>query len=70
MAPTVPELGSVPLRAKPFGADETAHWSQAAIAVAAIETAFLEPDPEVEWTPARAAEVEEALRRMEAEIED
>jgi hypothetical protein len=34
------------------------------------DPAFLEPDPEVEWTPARTAEVEEALRRMEAELED
>jgi AcrR family transcriptional regulator len=70
MAPTVPELASVPLRAKPFGATETADWSQAAMTVAAIEAAFLEPDPEVEWTPGRIAEVEETVRRMEAEAGD
>lgn len=67
MAPTVPELGSVPLRAKPFGASDTADWSQAAVAVAAIETAFLEPDPEVDWTPARIAEVSQRLRSMDEE---
>ncbi|MFG3342641.1 TetR/AcrR family transcriptional regulator [Glycomyces sp. NPDC048151] len=64
MSPTVPELGVVTLRAKPFGAWEEAEWSHAAIAVAAIETAFLEPDPGVEWTPARIAEVSDALRRL------
>jgi AcrR family transcriptional regulator len=65
MAPTVPEIGES-LRAQPFGAAEASDWSHAAIAVGAVETAFLEPDPGVDWTRARINEVAEALRAIEA----
>jgi len=61
MAPTSLRLTSKTLRANPFGVAESADWSHAAIALAAIETAFLEPDPDVEWTEERLASVREAF---------
>ena len=61
MALSSPEIGSQRLQAQPFGAVEGAEWSLPAITTAALAFAFFEPDPMVEWSPHRVAEVRRAL---------
>jgi hypothetical protein len=59
----VPEIAAHHTSAQPFDALEAADWSLPALGLGAIATAFLEPDPEFTWDPARAAAIREALRR-------
>jgi len=47
--------------AHPFGAGDDAPWSLPAIGLASIATAFLEPDPGVEWDDRPVADVLRAL---------
>jgi AcrR family transcriptional regulator len=61
MAPANPSLANERLRARPFGAQEAADWSQPALGTASILFSFLEPDPAVEWDAERIAEVRRAL---------
>lgn len=55
-----PELAQ-PLTAAPFSAGEAAQWTPAAVAVAAIATVFLEPDPAVTWDEQRTTAIHDAL---------
>jgi AcrR family transcriptional regulator len=57
MAPANPSIPTIRLMANPFGAPEPAYWSQPALAVAIIVISFLEPDPAIDWTDKRTAEV-------------
>ena len=61
MAPANPSIATVRLQANPFGAPEPAEWSQPALAVATIVIGFLEPDPAIDWTDARTAELRRIL---------
>jgi AcrR family transcriptional regulator len=61
MALSTPEIASRRVQARPFGAAQTAEWSQAALTAASIAFAFLEPDPTIEWDDGRLAEVRRAL---------
>jgi AcrR family transcriptional regulator len=61
MSPTNPDLAEAHVEGDPFGTGETARWPVRAVALAGIALAFLEPDPDVEWTPARIAEVRRRL---------
>lgn len=70
MAPTSPELAARTLHASPFGAPAAADWPQPALAMASIITAFLEPDPTVEFDDARIAAVREALTNQSAGFPD
>ena len=46
---------------RPLGAGYDAEWSPQAIALASIASAFLEPDPEVDWDAERIATVRETI---------
>ncbi|MGO9078172.1 MAG: TetR/AcrR family transcriptional regulator [Streptosporangiaceae bacterium] len=61
MALPMPDLAAHQAAAQPFGAAEQAEWSLPAIGLASIASAFLEPDPAVEWDEQRIAAVREAL---------
>ncbi len=61
MAPSSPDISTRRMHANPFGAPEPAEWSRPALGLAAIVLTFLEPDPTVEWTDERTAQVRLAL---------
>jgi len=57
----VPELATHRAQASPFGAAGQEEWSLPALGLASIGSAFLEPDPAVEWDGERLARVRQAL---------
>lgn len=61
MAPTLPDLTTRRMRARPFGAAEVAEWSQPALGIANTAMGFLEPDPAIEWTEQRLRSVRHTL---------
>jgi AcrR family transcriptional regulator len=61
MAQSTPELATRRIRTNAFGTSTTADWSISGIGAAAIATAFLEPDPTIEWDDERIAAVRRAL---------
>ncbi len=61
MALSMPELAARRARASPFGAAAADEWSLPAMGIASIASAFLEPDPAIEWDDARLAAVRQAL---------
>lgn len=61
MAPSSPDIAATRFHANPFGAPEPAVWSPSALGIAAIATAFVEPDPEVEFDDERIEAVRQAL---------
>lgn len=65
LAPTVPEIATDSVHATPYGAGAAREWSRPALAIAAITTSFLEPDPAVEWDEQRLATVREALDSLD-----
>ncbi|HEY6738189.1 MAG TPA: hypothetical protein VI076_05015 [Actinopolymorphaceae bacterium] len=60
-APTNPDLVNRRTVANPFGAPESAEWSDPALGMAALATAFIEPDPDVTWDDHRTDELRQAL---------
>jgi AcrR family transcriptional regulator len=58
---SMPEVVSYRTQASPFGAHGTENWSLPAMGLTSIATAFLEPDPAVEWDSERIAGVTAAL---------
>lgn len=56
-----PELAAYRAQARPPGAASTDEWSLAGMGLASIATAFLEPDPEIEWNDERVAGVRQGL---------
>ncbi|HXY43315.1 MAG TPA: TetR/AcrR family transcriptional regulator [Acidimicrobiales bacterium] len=63
MALSTPAVATDRIEARPFGGTGTGEWSLAAIGLTGIASAFLEPDPAVEWDDARRADVREELSR-------
>ncbi len=63
-AMTVPEGGGRRTRARPFGAADEADWSLPALGLAGLASAFLEPDPNVQWDAGRIASVTAALTSL------
>lgn len=61
MSLATPELAAYRAQASPSGAAGPDEWSLAAMGVAGIATAFLEPDLEIEWNEERLAGVRQAL---------
>jgi hypothetical protein len=61
MAESDPDLATQRLQAAPFRSIEKAEWSLPAMALASIVSAFLEPDPEIEWDAERAMALREVL---------
>ncbi len=64
MALSMPELASQRVQASPFGAAGRDEWSLPAMGTASIASAFLEPDPTIEWDNGRLASVRQALSRL------
>jgi AcrR family transcriptional regulator len=63
MALSMPEIAAHRVQASPFGAAGKDEWSLAAMGLASIALAFLEPDPAIEWDDERRAGVRLALSR-------
>lgn len=61
MALSTLDIATQRIEANPFGAARKDEWSLPAIGLAAIATAFLEPDPAIEWNDAKLASVRQAL---------
>ncbi len=59
-----PELAAHRTQASPFGAVGQDEWSLAALGLGSIGSAFLEPDPAVEWDGERVARVREILTSL------
>lgn len=57
---SVPEV-LLRFEANPFGASQSAEWSLPAIGLASNLWAFLEPDPQIEWTGERIAWIRAVL---------
>lgn len=61
MALSTPDMATHRAEASPFGAAGKGEWSLAALGIASIATAFLEPDPAIEWNEERLDSVRQAL---------
>jgi AcrR family transcriptional regulator len=64
MALSSPEVAGQRIEASPFGASARAEWSLPALGLGGIASAFLEPDPTVEWDAERIAAVRESLATL------
>lgn len=62
MALSTPGIAAHRAQASPFGAAGQEEWSLPATGLAGLASAFLEPDPMVEWDAGRLASVRRALR--------
>lgn len=62
---STPDIATHLTVASPFGAAGKDQWSLAAIGIASIATAFLEPDPTTRWGEQRLAEIHRVLDRWE-----
>lgn len=60
-AMSMPDLAERRTRASPFGAAAEAEWSLPALGLASIASAFIEPDPDVQWDADRVASVRQTL---------
>jgi hypothetical protein len=58
---STPDVATQRVEASPFGAASNEEWSLAAIGIASIASAFLEPDPDIEWDDERVANVRQTL---------
>jgi AcrR family transcriptional regulator len=59
-----PDLAAHVAKASPFGAVSEDEWSLAALGAASIATAFLRPDPAIEWNDERRARVRQTLSSL------
>ena len=64
MALSAPDVAGQRSEARPFGADARGRWSLPALGLAGLASAFLEPDPAVEWDAGRIAAVRQALATL------
>ena len=64
MALSSPEVAGQRIEASPFGASAPGEWSLPALGLGGIASAFLEPDPAVEWDAERIAAVRQALAAL------
>jgi AcrR family transcriptional regulator len=66
---SAPGIAAHRTTAQPFDAPQAGEWSLPALGLGAIATAFLEPDPEFTWDPARAAAIGVALAASDLSTE-
>jgi AcrR family transcriptional regulator len=59
-----PDLAAHRAQASPFGAVAEDEWSLAALGAASIATAFLEPDPAIDWDQERLTRVRQSLTTL------
>jgi AcrR family transcriptional regulator len=64
MSMSMPERVEHRTRASPFGAAAEAEWSLPALGLASIASAFIEPDPDVQWDADRVASVRMTLTTL------
>jgi AcrR family transcriptional regulator len=64
MAQSMPELGQQRAAARPLAVAATADWSLPALGLASMAWAFMEPDPDVEWSQERIVRVRQALATL------
>jgi AcrR family transcriptional regulator len=64
LALSMPEIAAHRAEASPFGAAAAGEWSLPALGFAGLASAFLEPDPAIEWDDERLASVRQALGRL------
>lgn len=64
MALSMPELASQRRQARPIADAGTADWSLPALGLAGLASAFVEPDPGVNWDTERITAVREALAAL------
>lgn len=64
MALSIPDIAARRALASPFGAASKDEWSLPATGLAAIASAFLEPDPAIQWDDERLAAVRQALTAL------
>ena len=64
MALSAPDVAEQRIEASPFGAQGQGQWSLPALGLAGLASAFLEPDPAVEWDAGRIAAVRQALATL------
>ena len=64
MALSSPDVAEHRIEASPFGAQARGEWSPPALGWPAVTSAFLEPDPAVEWDTGRIAAVRQALAAL------
>jgi len=64
MALSAPGIAAHRAQANPFGAAGTDEWSLPAMGLASIASAFLDPDPAIEWDDKRLTSVRQALGRL------
>jgi|SRR5580700_363951 AcrR family transcriptional regulator len=63
-AMSMPDRAERQTRATPFGAASEAGWSLPALGLASIASAFIEPDPDVQWDADRLARVRQTLTTL------
>jgi hypothetical protein len=61
MALSAPDVAEQRIEASPFGAQGQGQWSLPALGLAGLASAFLEPDPAVDWDTGRIAAVRQGL---------
>lgn len=64
MALSMPEIGEQRSDMSPFDASRAAQWSLPATGFASLASAFLEPDPAIEWDDERLAAVRAELQAL------
>ena len=64
MALPTPELAAHQAQASPFGAAHEDAWTLPALGLASIASAFLEPDPAIEWDDQRITSLRQALSSL------
>ena len=64
MALSTPEIAAHRAQARPFGAAADDEWALAAMGLASIASAFLEPDPAIKWDDERVSSVRKALSSL------
>jgi AcrR family transcriptional regulator len=63
-AMSMPDRAERQTRATPFGATAEAEWSLPALGLASVASAFIEPDPDVQWNADRVASVRQTLTTL------
>ncbi len=66
MAQPTPAIATHHTTASPFGASTPQQWSLPALGIASIASAFLEPDPAIEWNHERITHIGQALAGITA----
>lgn len=61
MALSTPEIATYRAQASPFGATGEGEWSLAAMGIASVASAYLEPDPAISWDDERLNTVRQVL---------